>query len=81
MRQVPDMIYLCARPQQRDQSALFSNNFCFTIEKLNITFNSMVGLLGDHTLEDLYVMSRRNGSYQTWKEFRGVVKGVDGAFS
>ena len=26
-------------------------------------------------------MSRRNGFYQTWNEFRGVVKGVDGDVS
>jgi hypothetical protein len=81
MRQVPDLIYLCIRPQQRDQSALISNNFCFTSQKLNITFNNMVGLLSDHSLEDLYVMSRRNGSYQTWNEFRGLVKGASGVLS
>jgi hypothetical protein len=77
LRQVPDKIYICIRPQARDQKAIYSNNLSFPINTLNITFNNVSGLLTDHTLEDLYLMSRRNGSEQTWNEFRGLVK--DGA--
>lgn len=77
LRQVPDKIYICIRPQARDQKAIYSNNLAFPINTLNITFNNVSGLLTDHTLEDLYLMSRRNGSEQTWNEFRGLVK--DGA--
>jgi hypothetical protein len=74
MRQIPDLIFLCVRPQYRDQSPFISNNFNFPLSNLNITFNNVVGLLSDHSPQDLYLMSRRNGSYQTWNEFRGVVK-------
>ena len=78
LRQVPDKIYICIRPQARDQKAIYSNNLTFPINTLNITFNNVSGLLTDHSLEDLYLMSRRNGSEQTWNEFRGLVKDETG---
>ena len=78
LRQVPDKIYICIRPQARDQKVIYSNNLTFPINTLNITFNNVSGLLTDHTLEDLYLMSRRNGSEQTWNEFRGLVKDETG---
>ena len=51
-----------------------SNKLNFSISKVNITFNNISGLLSSYTQRDLYVMSRRNGSQQTWNEFRGIVK-------
>jgi len=51
-----------------------SNKLNFSISKVNITFNNISGLLNSYTQRDLYVMSRRNGSQQTWNEFRGIVK-------
>jgi hypothetical protein len=51
----------------------FSNHLCFPITGLNITFNNVSGLLTSYSQNDLYMMSRRNGSNQTWMEFRGTV--------
>ena len=51
-----------------------SNNIAFPISKMNITFNNVSGLLSNYTLRDLYVMSRRNGSQQTFEEFSGKVR-------
>jgi hypothetical protein len=51
-----------------------SNNIAFPISKMNITFNNVSGLLSNYTMRDLYVMSRRNGSQQTWEEFSGKVR-------
>ena len=78
LRQVPDKLYICIRPQARDQKSIYSNNLSFPINQINITFNNVSGLLTDHTIEDLYLMSRRNGSEQTWNEFRGLVKDAQG---
>jgi hypothetical protein len=52
----------------------FSNHLCFSITGLNITFNNVSGLLTSYSQNDLYMMSRRNGSQQTWSEFTGVIK-------
>jgi hypothetical protein len=51
----------------------FSNHLCFPVSGLNITFNNVSGLLTSYSQNDLYMMSRRNGSQQTWSEFRGIV--------
>ena len=48
---------------------------------MNITFNNVSGLLTGYTQYDLYQMSRRNGSMQTWGEFRGVIKNKSGVES
>ena len=55
------------------QHSKYSNNLAFPIESLNIKFNNVAGLLSDMSMQDLYVMSRRNGSQQTWSEFSGQI--------
>jgi hypothetical protein len=72
--QIADKIYVSVKPQPFSQSPKFSNNLCFPIHGLNIKYNGVAGLLSDRTMADLYVMSRRNGSNQTWAEFSGIVK-------
>ena len=79
MRQVPDKIYLVVRPQYRSQKAYWSNNLSYPISQVNITFNNKAGLLSEMDAYSLYQMSRRNGSQQTWNEFRGVVRSGNGA--
>jgi hypothetical protein len=82
MRQIPNYIYMVVKPQYHSKKTQFSNHLCFPITGMNITFNNVSGLLTSYTQYDLYQMSRRNGSQQTWAEFRGVVKnksGVDSA--
>ena len=74
MRQIPEKIFICLRPQYKAMKPNLSNNLCFPITKLNLTFNNVSGLLTSYSQRDLYVMSRRNGSQQTWNEFRGKVK-------
>jgi hypothetical protein len=74
MRQIPNYIYIVVRPQYNSMKPQFSNHLCFPVTGLNITFNNVSGLLTSYNQNDLYQMSRRNGSQQTWSEFRGVVK-------
>ena len=78
MRQVPDKIYIVVRPQYRSQKAYWSNNLCYPISQVNITFNNKAGLLSEMDSYSLYQMSRRNGSQQSWSEFRGVVRNGNG---
>jgi hypothetical protein len=74
MTQIPGFIYIVVRPQYNSMKPQFSNHLCFPITGLNITFNNVSGLLTSYSQNDLYQMSRRNGSQQTWSEFRGIVK-------
>jgi hypothetical protein len=73
MRQIPNFIYMVVRPQYNSMKPQFSNHLCFPITGLNITFNNVSGLLTSYSQNDLYMMSRRNGSQQTWSEFKGIV--------
>jgi hypothetical protein len=73
-RQIPEKIMILIRPQYKANNPFHSNNLCFPLSKLEITFNNVAGLLSSHEQQDLYVMSRRNGSQQTWNEFIGVCK-------
>jgi hypothetical protein len=73
MRQIPNYIYMVIRPQYNSMKPHFSNHLCFPITGLNITFNNVSGLLTSYSQNDLYMMSKRNGSQQTWSEFRGKV--------
>ena len=79
MRQIPNYIYMVVKPSYNSQKPQFSNHLCFPISGMNITFNNVSGLLTSYTQEDLYQMSRRNGSQQTLAEFRGVIKNRRGA--
>jgi GMP synthase PP-ATPase subunit len=78
MRQVPDKIYIVVRPQYRSQKAYWSNNLCYPIPQVNITFNNKASFLSEMDAYSSYQMSRRNGSQQSWSEFRGVVRNGNG---
>jgi len=78
MRQIPNYIYMAIKPQYNSQKPQFSNNLCFPVTGMNITFNIVSGLLTSYTQEDLYQMSRRNGSMQTWGEFRVLIENKSG---
>jgi hypothetical protein len=74
MRQIPEKLFIILRPQYKSMKPNHSNNLAFSISKMNITFNNVSGLLSNYTDRDLYVMSRRNDSQQTWEEFSGKVR-------
>jgi hypothetical protein len=73
MRQIPDKIYILMRPTYNSQKPIYSNNLVLPITGVNIVFNNKAGLLSEMSQTDLYQMSRRNGSQQSWNEFRGTV--------
>jgi hypothetical protein len=78
MRQIPDKIYILMRPTYNSQKPIYSNNLVLPITGVNIVFNNKAGLLSEMSQTDLYHMSRRNGSQQSWNEFRGTVRGASG---
>jgi hypothetical protein len=72
---------MVVEPSYNYQKPQFSNHLCFPITGIYITFNNVSGLLTSYNQYNLYQMSRRNGSQQTWSEFRSIVKNKSGAVS
>lgn len=70
LNQVPDMILITARVPMSSQS--WSNTSSFlTINGITVNFNNASGLLASATQNDLYLLSARNGSAQSFYEFQG----------
>ena len=82
LRQIPDKLYIIIRPLLAKKNVLRSNQMVFPITGINLTFNNVTGLLSDMSFKDLYLMSRRNGSQQTFEEFSGNIgaKGGIGSY-
>ena len=78
MRQIPDKIfvYVGVPPERRPIGV--SNHLNFPITGLKIDFNNRSNLMAELDQRDLYALSRRNGSNQTYPEFSGTVRGQDG---
>ena len=76
LRQIPDKLYIFIRQKAADLLANWSNSLCFPITGVKINFNNVAGLLSEMSQNDLYLMSRRNGSQQVFNEFKGVIDGV-----
>ena len=70
LNQVPDMILICARVPMSQQNWAYSSSF-LTIDGISVNFNNSSGLLASATQQDLYKLSNRNGSAQSFYEFQG----------
>jgi hypothetical protein len=70
LNQVPDLILISARVPMSSQNWNYSSSF-LTIEGISVNFNNASGLLASATQQDLYNLSYRNGSQQSFYEFRG----------
>ena len=70
LNQVPDLILICARVPMSSQNWNYSSSF-LAIRNISINFNNASGLLASATQQDLYNLSFRNGSSQSFYEFRG----------
>jgi len=70
LNQVPDMILIVAREPLGNQD--WSNSASFlAIQNISVNFNNSSGLLATATQQDLYNLSVRNGSAQSFYEFAG----------
>ena len=75
LNSIPDRIYIVARKKMTTQTYVDSDSF-LAIEGISINFNNSSGLGSSFTQQDLYKISVRNGSGQTWQEFSGYANGT-----
>lgn len=70
LNQIPDLILITARVPMSSQNWNYTSSF-LTIDGISVNFNNASGLLASATQQDLYNLSFRNGSSQSFYEFRG----------
>jgi len=70
---VPDTLLVCIRPAKTDYLFnQYTNQVQYlAINSASITFNNQSGILASATPEELYYLSKQNGSKQTYAEFVG----------
>ena len=71
LNQIPDKLVVMVRKTMSQQGVGDSESF-LPIRHININFNNNSGILASATCEDLYRMSKNNGSVQNWEEWVGV---------
>ena len=71
LNQMPSKIIICVRKPMGSQT--FADGATFlTINSVSINLNNASGLLSSASQQDLWRMSARNGSNQTWSQFSGL---------
>jgi hypothetical protein len=70
INQIPDLFIINIRKPMAIQDSSDADAF-FKINNISINLNNQSGLLSSSTPYDLWKMSVRNGSTQTWSEFSG----------
>ena len=78
LNQVPDLILICARVPMSQQNWNYTSSF-LTINQISVNFNNASGLLSTATQQDLFGISARNGSAQSFAEFRGFAGAIQPA--
>jgi hypothetical protein len=78
LNQVPDLILISVRVPMSNQNWANTSSF-LTINNLSVNFNNASGLLASATQQDLYNISYRNGSAQSFYEFAGKSQIADNA--
>ena len=71
LNQIPDLIVINVRKPLATMGAFDTNSF-LKINSISVNLNNQSGLLSSATPYDLWRMSVRNGSTQSWLEFNGV---------
>ena len=71
LNQIPDYFIINVRKPMVSQTITDSSTF-MGISNVNISLNNSQGLLGNSTQVDLWRMSVKNGSSQSWQEFSGL---------
>ena len=71
LRQIPDKLYIFIKNRYDAAQTDLSHNLVVPITGVTVNFNNVAGLLSEMNQYDLYLMSRRNGSQQTFEEFSG----------
>jgi hypothetical protein len=72
---VPSLILISVRVPMSSQNIAYTSSF-LQINGVSINFNSQSGLLASSTKENLYQISTRNGSQQSFYEWGGAVSNI-----
>jgi len=78
INQIPDLFIINIR-KPMNQQTIFDADAFFKINNISINLNNQSGLLSSATAYDLWRMSVKNGSTQSWAEFSGQASNVDAA--
>jgi hypothetical protein len=70
LNQLPDYFIICVRKQMNSLTITDSDSF-LKIKTATFNLNNMSGLLSTATPQDLWKISSKNGSNQSWLEFNG----------
>jgi len=72
LNQVPSLILISVRIPMSQQNIANTSSF-LQIENISVNFNSQSGLLASATKQNLWAISTRNGSQQSYYEWGGAV--------
>jgi hypothetical protein len=75
LNQIPSKFLICVRPQMSSQDFSQTSTF-MCIRDVSVNLNNSSGLLSSATTQDLWRMSVKNGSNQTWSQFSGVTQAI-----
>lgn len=70
INQIPDLFIICVRRPMSSTTIRNTNSF-LPIRNISFNFNNSSGLLSSASTQDLYRISKINGSQQSWLEFWG----------
>jgi len=73
LNQFPDYFIICVRKRILDFTHNEATHF-LAIDDITINLNNVSGLLSSASVDDLYRMSRKNGSQQSYENFIGVAQ-------
>tara|TARA_R110000765_G_scaffold9142_2_gene28814 strand:- start:334 stop:1110 length:777 start_codon:yes stop_codon:yes gene_type:complete len=76
INQIPDLFIINVRKPMSQQTIQDASVF-FAINNVSINLNNQSGLLSSASTYDLWRMSVKNGSTQSWREFSGVANVTD----
>jgi hypothetical protein len=72
LNQIPDSILIFARIPMSQQTSKNSDSF-LTIDSVSINFNNVAGILSSCSQQELWALSQKAGSSQSFNEFTGKV--------
>jgi hypothetical protein len=70
LNQIPDLMIIVARYPMANQNWNWSSSF-LTINGISVNFNNQSGILSSATQQQLFQLSQKNGSSQSYFEFLG----------
>jgi hypothetical protein len=80
LNQIPDTLMIFARVPMATQNQTNSDSFAI-INSISVNFNNVSGILSSCSPQELWLLSQRSGSSQSYQEFIGkaMVSSADGA--